>query len=147
MAAIAAVRESERHLCVTLCRQLCVLLTMVWLLFHEGILHLTICLCKFHIHSLVMLPAPLVWPDQTTKSRSSEAAFLFWSFYLKGFGTIHTLINVNLNISLLVLTWLGSGSTTSQSSVRFPHDRGVKGLCLTDGRMRYNQLEKGPVLL
>lgn len=45
-------------------------------------------------------------------------------------------------------TWLGSGSTSFQFSVRFPHGTGVKGLCLTDGRMRYNQLEKekGPVI-
>lgn len=33
-------------------------------------------------------------------------------------------------------TWLGSGSTSSQFSDRFPHGAAVKGLCLTDGRMR-----------
>lgn len=39
-------------------------------------------------------------------------------------------------------TWFGSGSTSSQFSVRFPQDTAVKGLCLTEGKMRYNQLER-----
>lgn len=39
-------------------------------------------------------------------------------------------------------TWLGSGSTSFQLSVRSPHGTGIKGLCLTDGMIRYNQLQK-----
>lgn len=39
-------------------------------------------------------------------------------------------------------TWLGSGSTSSQLSVRSPHGTGVKGLCFTDGRIRYSQLQR-----
>lgn len=41
-----------------------------------------------------------------------------------------------------VFTWFGSGSTSFQFSVKSPQPTGVKGLCLTEGRMRYNQLEK-----
>ncbi len=38
-------------------------------------------------------------------------------------------------------SWLGSGSTSFQSSVRSPQLSGVKGLWRTEGKMRYSQLE------
>lgn len=41
-----------------------------------------------------------------------------------------------------VFTWFGSGSTSFHFSVKSPQSTGVKGLCLTEGRMRYNQLEE-----
>jgi len=37
-------------------------------------------------------------------------------------------------------SWLGSGSTSFQFSVRSPQLIGAKGLWRTDGKMRYSQL-------